>query len=103
MAQCPKCNTNVSVKISDQIECPNCRSHLASSFSPQVKMLLMLIIFFEFIATLIIVVIASAINYPFFPKWLIACSILLGLGIVTLLVIFFVANKLVVLRLKSPE
>lgn len=100
MTQCPKCNTSVSMKISSQLECPNCKSHIVGMFNPQAKLLLLLIIFFEFIASVVIVVIASAINYPFFQKWLIAGFILLGLIIVTLFLMFFVAKKLVVFRLK---
>jgi hypothetical protein len=51
-------------------------------------------------ASVIIVVIASAINYPFFQKWVMTGFILLGLMIVTLSLMFFVAQKLVVFRLK---
>lgn len=100
MAQCPKCNTGVSVKISSQVECPNCKSPLVGMFTPQAKLLLLLIIFFEVMASVVITVIASAIPYPFFQKWLITGFILLGLMIVTLSLMFFVVKKLVVFRLK---
>ena len=100
MAKCPKCNATVAVKISDLVECPTCNNRLVGTFSSLGKLLLLFIILFEYVASITIAVIAGSINYPFFPKWLIAGSLLLGMIIVTPFLLYFIANKLVLFRLK---
>jgi hypothetical protein len=103
MANCPKCDTPVFVKTSDHLECPGCKNKLVASYSPAAKALFMLIIFIEGIASIVTVVIAGSIDSPALQKWLVAGPILLGLTVVSVLLLLFVANKLVLFRLKETD
>jgi hypothetical protein len=100
MAKCPKCNSNVPLKLSNSVVCPNCRKRLIATFSPLGRSLLLLVVFVESIAGIAIAVIAGSINYPFIQKWLVTGLILLGLIIFTLMLLIFMANKLASFRLK---
>jgi hypothetical protein len=100
MAKCPECNSNVSLKLSDDVVCPTCRKHLTATFSPLGKSLLLLVLFIDIVVGMAVAVIAGSINYPFIQKWLIAGIILLGLIIFSLILLIFMANRLASFRLK---
>jgi len=100
MANCPKCDTPVFVKISDYLECPVCKNKLVASYGPAGKALFMLIIFIEGIASIATIVLVEAMDYSVLQKWLIIGPILLGLIGVSAIILFFIANKMVKFHLK---
>jgi hypothetical protein len=100
MGKCPKCNANVSIKLSNQVKCSVCNSNLVAELSPLGKAIILLIIVVESIASIVVAVIAGSINYPFLQKWVIAGTILLGLIAIALLLFFWTMNKMASLRLK---
>lgn len=100
MAKCPQCNTDVSIKISDQVTCPTCNSSLVATFTPWGKLIVLLAILAESAASLIIVVGVSLIDNPAIPKWIMLVAILLGLTIATVVLAIFITNRVASLRLK---
>lgn len=95
MAKCPECSSAVSLTISDKIVCPTCKSELVGTFSKPARLLLGLLLLSECLLGIAISIVAFFINYPFFAKWLITGCILLCVIVVSLLLGFFIANKLV--------
>jgi hypothetical protein len=100
MPKCPNCNTNVSLKLSNQVKCSVCNSNLVAELRPLGKAITLLIIVVESVASIAVAVIAGSINYPFLQKWVVAGTILLGLIVIALLLFFWTMNKMASLRLK---
>jgi hypothetical protein len=100
MGNCPKCNANVSIKLSNQVKYLVCNSDLVAELSPLGKAIILLIIVVESVASIAIAVIAGSINYPFLQKWIIAGTILLGLIVIALLLLYWTMNKMASLHLK---
>ena len=92
MPNCPNCNSRVSVKFSDHVVYPACKRRLIATFTPFGKLLLAFILIVECVIVFGVSVVAGSINYPFVSKWLIYGSLLFGILIVTLLLLFSLAK-----------
>lgn len=98
MANCPKCNTTIPIKLSSQVKCSVCNSDLVAVLNPLGKAIVLLIIMVESVLSIAVSVTAASINYPFLQKWLIAGAILFGLIVIALLLFSWVMNKMASFR-----